>query len=722
MKLNSKESSDKCKFSKIAALFSIFLLLLSVSCAKKEREPYTTRKARDSLALIPEEIGFGADVFLLLDQSGSMKGYPGHPATDPEGLRIQASKYLIRNIAQKSSMELPHRIGIVNFGTIAPSNLTVPLTEVTKVGGDPGVESLISSLKVLSLGDTSFISALEAAYRGFIAKGTFDQKRKPVIIIFTDGEPDDPQKLISERYFEEINDFITTSLKPQGLDIYVIGIDVAGSTWGQSVHGWRRVVSPGQVYQINNMNELREKFNEAIRQIFGIPPVPPDVVTARGFEFDVPPYLHKIEFHVFPEREGLTLSIFEPDGKAVDIGSEKVPVQEYETYDIITISDPPHGKWRYEIVQGEGRIEVYRNAIPIRMELISPRKVHPLGKPINLVASFLRPDGEEVYEIPEYPIGLTAKVIAPDGGEHDIKFERKTKGICFGRPHIGDVSLEGIYRIVLTMKGGDVYRSSTERRIEVKPIPYVMIDKPISGSSLKFSDNLLVEANLLHNGEPLTPEREFIDHPGFLILAQVVQMPDGKKSESIWLAPISDSQVPGRFRGILPVPLKQKGRHVMMVRLAGELRSGEKLPNDYSEVGFSVRPSLWQKIYTKWPWIALLLVLVIIGIVIYRLQLPKLMGTLYVQQGSDESVSYNLRLFGHKATIGGKGCNILIDSEIKGRCGYLVAKRRKTEEGFKRSLPQVRYMSSPGSKVYTVRNLNNGDTVTISGSILEYRV
>ena len=136
MKVNSRVVVNRLRISIVIALLSIFMLL-NISCSKKE-ETYTTRKAKDSLSLAAEEAGFAADIFLLLDQSGSMNGYRGHPATDPDGLRVQASKYLIRNIAQKATSELPHRIGIVNFGTTAPADLTVPLTEVTRTVGDSG--------------------------------------------------------------------------------------------------------------------------------------------------------------------------------------------------------------------------------------------------------------------------------------------------------------------------------------------------------------------------------------------------------------------------------------------------------------------------------------------------------------------------------------------------------------------------------------------------------
>lgn len=277
------------KKAKIIYLFSIILVFFFVSCAEKKEKTFTSRKAGESLSLASEERGFAIDAFLLLDQSGSMNGVPGHPATDPQGLRVDAGKYLIRNIASNSDETMPNRIGIVNFGSFAPNDLTIPLTKATKTPNDEGVTSLGSSLKVLSLGDTSFISALKAAHYGFIAKDTFGQKRKPVIIIFTDGEPDDSRKLTQEAYFKEINDFISASLQPQGCDIYIIGIDAAGTNWVKSAPIWKRILPEDHVYQISNMAQLQEQFNQAIRRIFGIPLVPPDVITSKGLEFDIPP-------------------------------------------------------------------------------------------------------------------------------------------------------------------------------------------------------------------------------------------------------------------------------------------------------------------------------------------------------------------------------------------------------------------------------------------------
>jgi uncharacterized protein YegL len=627
--------------SKWILWFCIVLLIFCISCSDKGIKTFTARKASETLSLASEERVFAVDVFLLLDQSGSMNGSPGHSATDPQGLRVNASEYLIRNIASNSDESSPNRIGIVNFGSTAPAHLTIPLTKVTKAANDEGVGNLKSSLKVLSLGDTSFISALKSAYNGFESFDTFTQRRKPIIIIFTDGEPDDERKLSQEEYFKEIGNFISTSLQPNGCDIYIIGIDAAGTNWVSSDPNWKKILSDRFVYQISNMQQLREQFNEAIRQIFGIPPVPPEVVTPKGLEFDIPPYLEKVEFHVFPEQKGLTLAIFGPDGVAIAESSPKVSVSKHETYDIITVFEPVYGKWKYQVVGGEGKIEVYRNAVPVNMKLISPREIHPLAKPMKLVASFVKMDGNEVVEIPEYPIGLTAKVISPDGSESNIRFNRGEKGICFGTPSFDNTKTEGVYRIVLTMKGGDVYKSSQERIIQVKSIPYVVVDKPLTDSSLSFRQSLQVEARLLHDGKPIKPEDEFFDHPGALVLAQVVQTPGGGKSEAIWLDTVPDSQSPGQFYGLLPVELKQEGQCVLVVKLSGQLRSGENLAGDYSEVKFLAQPNMWQRISRTSAWIfyivAIIIFLALSIWLIWLISLPVMQGHLYIYQSTGET-------------------------------------------------------------------------------------
>ncbi|MBD3181102.1 VWA domain-containing protein [Candidatus Poribacteria bacterium] len=619
----------------------VIILFAIISCNKRSEVSYTIRKAEESLSLIPESSGFGVDILLLLDQSGSMNGYPGHPATDPDGLRIDASKYLLNNVAQKSSKDLRHKIGIVNFGSDVPDNAVIPLTETTVAKNDPGTKILLSNLKTLSLGDTSFIQALEAAYREFSSQKKTGQSRKKVIIIFTDGEPDDPRNLSLDEYFQEIDSFVNLSLKSLGCDIYVIGIDTAGTSWDRSAPRWERILTDKYVYQISGMEQLRERFNETVRQIFGIPLVPPDIVTSSGIEFDVPPYLDRIEFHIFPENADTKLSIIAPDSKEVGNSSLQTSVEEYENYSIVTVQYPPYGKWKYQIKGGTGPIEVYRNAIPIGMKLVSPADTHPLGKPIDMLISFLRSDGRDVIEMPQFPLGLTGKVIAPDGKESDVKFVLREGGLCYGSPRIEYTNLEGIHRIILTIKGGDAHRFSHETYIHVKPTPYAILHKPEAGSTIHFNDELNIKAGLMEKEKPAKAEELFFDHPDVLILAQLVQMPDGNKSEPIWLSQASEFGTPGVFHGTIPVSLDQKGSYILMTRLAGKSRSGDIYPIDYNRVEFYVYPSLIQKLLGT-SRLALYIAGIIIALAIaiwlvWLLTLPRMRGSIYIYIGDPDS-------------------------------------------------------------------------------------
>ena len=48
--------------------------LTIISCSGKTNKTFTSRKSSESLSLVSEERDFLMDVFLLLDQSGSMNG------------------------------------------------------------------------------------------------------------------------------------------------------------------------------------------------------------------------------------------------------------------------------------------------------------------------------------------------------------------------------------------------------------------------------------------------------------------------------------------------------------------------------------------------------------------------------------------------------------------------------------------------------------------------
>jgi len=121
------------------------------------------------------------------------------------------------------------------------------------------------------------------------------------------------------------------------------------------------------------MDALKSLFNRIVQRIWHLPQVEPDVVSSgRSVEFEVEPYLAAVEFHIFPSRQGLTLKITRPAGKAVQPGKnpDTPPVKRLATGDLLVVYDPEPGRWRYDVVGGTGSIEVLRNPIPIRMKLL----------------------------------------------------------------------------------------------------------------------------------------------------------------------------------------------------------------------------------------------------------------------------------------------------------------------------------------------------------------
>jgi len=104
-----------------------------------------------------------------------------------------------------------------------------------------------------------------------------------------------------------------------------------------------------------------------------------------------------------------------------------VALQKGEKYDILTIAEPQPGAWKYRVLEGKGKILVLRNPVPFRLGLLEPQSVHPLGKPMSLKARFIKEDGTEIKEHPNYPLAFTAKVIAPKKEEANVRFLKERK-------------------------------------------------------------------------------------------------------------------------------------------------------------------------------------------------------------------------------------------------------------------------------------------------------
>ncbi len=198
---------------------SRFFLVCAVACvtgACAQPQSISVRNAEELITLKRGTLTKGVDLFLLIDESGSMYGEKG---TDPQGLRYEAGKYLVQNLLVKEAdPAFPHRIALVHFGDSATSH---PFVDLLPANAAELAKRIPHTGK--HLGDTSFIEALRAVKKVAEPASPSQNKRDRIVVIFTDGEPDDKRHLALKEYFQEIKRFRQEHL--QEVKFYVIGID-----------------------------------------------------------------------------------------------------------------------------------------------------------------------------------------------------------------------------------------------------------------------------------------------------------------------------------------------------------------------------------------------------------------------------------------------------------------------------------------------------------------
>lgn len=336
-------------------------------------------------------------------------------------------------------------------------------------------------------------------------------------------------------------------LVPKGCELYVVAIDQSGQTWSDWGPRWTKLIGDKHVVRLASVQELRQRFNHIVNQIFSIPQVPPDLLTEGKKSFAVKPYLDRVEFHVFPSTREMKLRIMRPDGSPVRPDSDAdVRRRQFKDYEIISVFDPPAGDWEYEVTAGKGKVEVYRNEVPLTMKLVLPGSVHPQGKALEIIAQFARHSGKPVTSETEFPLGLSAQVLGPTGKPVNVEFGDPVEGLYYGNRPVA-TKMPGSYTITLRVQAGSALDSQTVYQVRVAPVPYLELDAP-KVTGLPFMQRYLsVTGQLMLTGKPAPPADLFTNNPNLLYLAQVPNMPNGEKSPTLWMAS-SGSRFSARFR------------------------------------------------------------------------------------------------------------------------------------------------------------------------------
>lgn len=573
----------------------LFLLTFISGCSLFNFNKTTQRSSSEEIIVEPQTT-LPVDLLVLLDQSGSMSGAMGQPATDPNGLRVDAVKYFINNFSTKSDQKDPNKIGVINFGTNVPSQYLIPLTKVY-FQNQQIIDDLTSKVKSLNLGVTDFIVALKTAVNEFQKSDSFSEKRNSAIVIFTDGEPYDSRQLSLSAYFQEIKSYIDKNI-PSSCQIFIVGIDDKQNTWSKTLPYWKGILPENQIFKINQMSDLQETFNNIVRQIFQIPDVPPDIVGTTEKIFTVPPYIDTLELHAFFNTKGTSLQVYGPDNKLVDFKNTPGCYEiDKGTYTLYLISQPIPGEWKYKMVGGEGTVLIYKNYIPVKVSVISPQSPYPAFKKSKVIIEFLRSDGSEVVSNPKYPLRIVVSIIDSKNNSLFSSILNKTGSGTYESSDIFSLEKTGTYNLRFEVAGGTEYSYSYVKKIEVKDMPYLTAITPQINSTIPVSGSLNLTVGLEKSGKPLDPSSEFENSPLLLVRVQLKSSPQVGEEQSnvepqvIWLDPEKNQN--NLFTCRFPIERATKGNFSIYVALKGN----SKTIGPYSDVlilDFKMEPSSLQ--------------------------------------------------------------------------------------------------------------------------------
>jgi len=534
---------------KVLMVFFVILSLLLTWYAYR----LLFKKGKEDVLALPR-VQF--DIFLVIDQSGSMKGDKMDPTpSDPEGIRVKAAHYFVDYLRYFSDPKSNNRISVINFGTDTPEPFQLPLAEVGKA---EKVEEIKKKIEEHSLGYTNFYQALRKVEE-FYKKGNIPKEtRQPVVIIFTDGDPKDERHLTKEQYFREISEFVEKdlrnirtegSVRPINFEFFIIALDARGQYWHKDKDRWEKL-APKRTFMLKQADEeeLETIYGKIIEALFSTQAGEWfDLETGSEKKISIPPYIEKIVVSVKKERKikDQRLEILTPDGKILKEGAS-FKLSSGPGMNFYVLVEPDPGEWTLKL-SPSGKVRVKQDFLPTKLQVKKPATIHPLGEPIELVASFLKSDGTPVIPLSRYPLSFSTSIKGPDGKTLQPRLveDRGIKGLYRTMEKI-PTRQEGVYEITFEvnvgafLKTGNFVLSRNTIPIEVFPIVYLKSIQPsikrdhsIYHPILFWRQNpLKVEGKLYREGKEILARDLADKNLDNLVLAQI-EREYGKGSSNV---------------------------------------------------------------------------------------------------------------------------------------------------------------------------------------------
>jgi|GEM_PF-5713814 len=362
----------------------------------------------------------GANVLIIIDQSGSMGGHAAClnrdvTENDPEDLRFQAGQYVaawLSTFGYYASPETPIRVAALYFGNGNPG-ITPTLIQMdwTQVGDSSRGEAQFAiqnaDLKSLlstevfgerDLCNTNFQEAFNRAKEMFDSLPVEAKSNKiNAIIVLTDGYPCAPERpewinrdcvavADQKTHLDNLHHFAQTAFPSPSYQLYVVALDnnsdVSRRYWPINSEEWYAITGEARATAVGTPTAIAPQILRFLREIteplnstmIEIPDITLDVQTGEA-KFDVPPFLSFMRINIFRDKNTpIVIHVTDTNGKELipgtaiegGVGVETTDLESYVPTWLITSGSAEviaPGEWTVKVPE-----PINRDNVEVRIE------------------------------------------------------------------------------------------------------------------------------------------------------------------------------------------------------------------------------------------------------------------------------------------------------------------------------------------------------------------
>ena len=401
---------------------------------------------------MPVQAQDGHEVIFIVDQSGSMQRAHGPNGTwapnDPLGNRVEAIMQgfeTVQSLLDGNQLAgVSHHLRVIEFGTTVRSRpeLTTSITyDPSRPAGQISNEKnkIRSGLLGYGMGNTDTRAAFQEAQKLVASLSGIPPDHIHVILI-TDGRPfvEGAATDIGSPYQQDLDRLLNDLRQHATLDIIGVtgnGLDQYWPTWGPY---WGKV-SSGRAFAGAQGTEISMYVDRILRERLGLP--------AQGLAsnpYYCPPYLRSITFNVFRNQRGGRAQIKDALGRVIAPGMPGVTFVNENTYDRITLEDPPPGLW--ELDRQASRITV--DLLYKQVTRLEPKSVINAQIPLQFRYKVISDRQQPFQPLSNYPVQGVVQVTQPNGQQTNIPLVYEGQGI-FAAHSPYQFTSDGIARVLM---------------------------------------------------------------------------------------------------------------------------------------------------------------------------------------------------------------------------------------------------------------------------------